>query len=60
MSPSVFICLGASRHFLYWGAPLACVLRTYIRRMHIIIVITVLSYIYILGTKVISYILNLI
>lgn len=49
MSQFSFHLLGGIKTLPILGVPLAYVLRTYIKRMQIIIVITVLSYIYTLG-----------
>lgn len=49
MSQSSFRSFGGIQTLPILGVPLAYVLRTYIKRMQIIIVITVLSYIYTLG-----------
>lgn len=51
MSQSSFRLFGGIQTLPILGDPLAYVLRTYIKRMEIIIVITVLSYIYTLGCQ---------
>lgn len=49
MSQSSFRSFGSIQTLPILGVPLAYVVRAYIKRMKIIIVITVLSYIYTLG-----------